>query len=275
MSKFAELIQAAIESLTTTAIDGSYSATETETRNYPRPAALSVETTNGNVTVSGEAREDVEVVVTKRGTDEEALQRARAVASGGDDEPLTLRAEFDGSASNVAADFEVRLPADVPVESIQTKNGSVELLDATGDARLETLNGSVTAERVDGYLDLRTKNGGITAREVTGVDHAESANGGIELELDDLRTDASVETKSGSVTIRAGHGLDADVTLTTSLGSIDAPLLGGSSSGLGTLEVAGTVGEGGHQLRVGTKLGSIEFRERESVRERESGTVPN
>lgn len=262
MSQFTTLLRNAVDSITSATVDGSYSVTETETRNYPAPPALSVETTNGTVTVSGEAREDVAVTVTKRATDEQSLEAARAVTSGGDDEPLALRADHGGSPSDVAIDFEVALPADVPVETLEANNGSVELRDATGDARLETTNGTVTAERVDGYLDLRTKNGEVTARDVTGIDRAESTNGRVEVEIDDLRADASIETTSGSVTVLAGEELDADVRLTTSLGDIDAPALDGSASGLGKLAVSGTVGDGGHRLTVGTKIGSVDFERR-------------
>lgn len=261
MSQLTNLIQTAVETIVNASLDASYSVTETETRTFPDPSSVSVETTNGSVTVRGEDRDDVEVVVTKRATDEDALRRTRVVASGGDGDPLTLRTDYDGSSNGTAVEFDVAVPTDVPVDRVETKNGSVELRDATGDAQLETVNGGITAERIDGYLDLRTKNGEITVRECTGVDRAESTNGGIELEVDDVRTDASVETKSGSVTVLAGPEFDADVRLSTSLGDIDAPALGQSSSGLGKLTVTGTLGEGGHRLRVRTKLGSVEFRQ--------------
>lgn len=259
-------VRTAIDSIVSTGLDGSYSATETETRHFDTPSSLAVETTNGGVTVRGEDRDDVEVLITKRATDEQVLQRADVAASGGDGEPLSLRTEYDGPPGDVAVGFDIALPTDVPVASVRTKNGSVELYDATGDAELATENGAVTAERVDGYLDLRTKNGEITAREVTGVDRAESVNGSIELAFADLRTGASVGTKSGSVTVLAARSLDADVTLSTAMGSIDAPVLGESSSGLGKLLVSGTVGAGGHSLDVRTTLGSVEFRESGTAR---------
>jgi DUF4097 and DUF4098 domain-containing protein YvlB len=268
MSQFTSLVRTAVESIASVGIGGTYSVTRRETRHFPSPAALSVETTNGGITVRGEDRDDVAVTVTKRATSEAALDGARPVASGGGDDPLALRADHDGSPSDVAIDVEVALPADVPVESVETTNGGIELRDVTGDADAATKNGSVTAERVDGYLDLRTKNGGITAREVTGIDRAESKNGGIELAFADLRTDATVETRSGSVTVRAPRSLDADVRLSSTLGSIDAPLLGESASDVGESTVSGTVGAGGHRLDVGTKLGSVEFAERSSESDR-------
>lgn len=273
MSQLSNLVETVVDAVTTGGADGSYDVTETETRTYAAPPALAVETTNGSVTVRGEDRDDVAVVVTKRAPDEDALRRARAVASGGGDRPLSLRAEFDGTASDVAVDFEVALPSDAPVESVETSNGSIELRDATGDARLTTTNGSITAERVDGPLDLRTRNGRVTVRECSGVDRAASTNGSVELELDALRGDATAETTSGSVTILAGPGLDADVTCTTTLGSVDAPTLSGSASSLGKSSVSGRLGEGGNRLDVETTLGSIEVRTRETGTDRRSATV--
>lgn len=299
MSRLATLVSAFVDQVASGT--GDLTATDTETRTYPAPAALSLETKNGAVSVRGEDRDDVRVTVTKRATDEATLDSVRVVASGGgegSDEPLALRAEYDDCHGRAVVDLDVTVPRDVPVASVVTKNGTIEVEGATGDADLVTKNGAVevadhdgdvevnakngaidaadvtgdlavaakngrvTVERLGGFLDTRTKNGSVEGRDVAGVDRAESKNGSIDLDVDAVRGDATVATKSGSISVRVGPALDADVMLATNMGSIDAPAIGASASGLGRVERRGTLGDGGPRLTVESEVGSIELTRR-------------
>ncbi len=293
MSRLATLVSTFVDQVASGT--GDLTATDTETLTYPAPTALSLETKNGAVSVRGQDRDDVRVTVTKRATDETTLDSVRVVVSGGGDEPLALRAEYDDRRGRAVVDLDVTVPRDVPVASVVTKNGTIEVKGATGDADLVTKNGAVevadhdgdvevnakngaidaadvtgdlavaakngrvTVERLGGVLDTRTKNGSVEGRDVAGVDRAESKNGSIDLDVDAVRGDATVATKSGSISLRAGPALDADVTLATSMGSIDAPAIGASASGLGRVERHGTLGDGGPRLTVESEVGSIEL----------------
>lgn len=297
MSRLATLVSTLVDSLPTAS--GDLAATETETRTYPAPSALSVSTKNGAVSVRGEDRDDAEVTATKRATDDATLDSVEVVASGGGDEPLHLTAEYDDSLGRAAVDFDVAVPREVPVESVATKNGRIELVDATGDARLESKNGAVevtdhdgdvevdakngavnaegvtgdltvaatngrvSVEGLDGFLDAETKNGSIDARDLGGLDRAESKNGSVDVDVDAIVGDAVVTTKSGSVTVRAAPDLDADVTLSTTVGGIDAPAIGESAGGVGGSEVQGRLGDGGPLLFAESTVGSVELVRRE------------
>lgn len=294
MSRLATLVSTLVDGLT----DGDLTATETETRTYPAPAALALQTRNGGIVVRGEDRDDVAVMITKRATDEATLDGVRVVESGGGDEPLALRAEHDDNRGRAVVDLEVAVPHDVPLASAATKNGGVEVEATTGDAELTTKNGGVevtghggdldvttkngsvaaadvagdlavatkngrvSVDGLGGFLDARTKNGSVDGRSVTGLDRAESKNGSVDLDVDALRGDATVATKAGSVSLAVGPDLDADVTLATNLGSIDAPAVGVSAAGLGKLERRGTLGDGGPLLTVESRMGSVELTRR-------------
>ena len=62
--------------------------------------------------------------------------------------------------------------------------------------------------------------------------------------------------------LQVGPAFDADISLATDIGSIDAPAIGESAGGLGSVEVAGTLGDGGPRLTVESDVGSIELTRR-------------
>jgi DUF4097 and DUF4098 domain-containing protein YvlB len=297
VSRLATIVSAFVDQVSSGV--GDLTAVDTETLTHSAPAALAVETRNGEISVRGEDRDDVRATVTKRATDDATLDSVRVVASGGGDDPLALRVEHDDSRGLAVVDVEVAVPRDVPLASAATKNGRVEVEATTGDADLVTKNGGIEIADHDGSVEVTAKNGSVEARDVTGdlavaaknggvavhglggsldartkngsvegrvsgLDRAESKSGSIDLDVAALRGDATVATKAGSIDLRVGPDLDADVTLATSTGSIDASAIGASASGLGSVERHGTLGDGGPRLTVESAVGSIEFRRSES-----------
>lgn len=275
--------------------DLHYSITETKTLHLDRPDALVVDGENGDVSIQSAERDDVAVEVTRRADSQADIERIGVESSGGGDAPLRLAVVRENDTDG-AVDLSITVPEGVPVErvvtvngrieatgvevahaetdngsvelsdvtteTVETRNGSVTLTDATGDARIETRNGSITAERVDGFLDLSTANGSVTLRDVTGVDGIETNAGSIDAEVASIRGDTTIQSRVGSVDVRAGPDLDADVTLTTNLGRIDAPAFDADGAGAGKVATDGVLGDGGDggdDLRVETRLGKIEF----------------
>jgi hypothetical protein len=86
----------------------------------------------------------------------------------------------------------------------------------------------------------------------------ETKNGAIDVEFLDLRDDATIRTATGRIDLALDPTIDLDLVCETNVGSIDAPVLHRSSSGIGTTTVAGTLGEGGPELFVEANVGSIE-----------------
>jgi hypothetical protein len=258
-------------------VGGRTEVTETETRRYDRPAALAVETRNGTVTVTGEDRDDVECDVTWRAADRAAIERARLAETGGGEDALSLRVQT-ADGDDVTAALDLRVPADLDVDRVQTANGRVDLrgtagdctvettngsvavTDHAGDCTVETTNGSVTLQAVSGYVDLASTNGSIEARTIGGLDGARTVNGRIDAAVPALRGDATVETRTGSVVLRVAPDLDAALSCTTNLGSIDAPVVPAAGPGLGSVSASGTLGTGEHALAVESAVGSIEVR---------------
>jgi DUF4097 and DUF4098 domain-containing protein YvlB len=290
MANASKLVET-ITTLATKVADGgvtvgtTYDIEETETRTFPRPDALTVEGVNGTITLQrrGDAEdvpqrsdtEEIHVEVTKRAKDEADLDSLRLDASGGEEAPLALAVVHEDDADG-AVDLVVTLPEGVAVERAEmknggieaegvqiahatTKNGGVTIRDGVGDTTLRTTNGKISVDGLDGYVDAETTNGAITVRGATGVDRTEATNGGIDVDVNEIRQDTVIESRTGRVEVHPGPDLDADVSLRTNMGSIESSVFEKNAAGLGTLRTGGVVGDGGHDLRIETRVGKIEF----------------
>lgn len=269
---------------------GSETHETTETHEFDRPSSLAVETTNGSLTLTAHDESNVVVEAHKRGDSERELANARVVAGGTD--PLSVEVERDGG-SDATVSLTVAVPTDLPIEraattngsveatgvtlrGVETTNGGVELTDTTGPLSVSSTNGGVTVDGVDGDAELSTTNGGVEVSSVDGTVTAETDAGSITVReaaaIGDVRTragkidavvraidgDTAVESTAGSVRLRAGPELDAEVRVSSSVGGVTAPGLSGSDGIVGGA-ASGQVGDGGPTLTVSTQVGSVAF----------------
>ncbi|MFW5919053.1 MAG: DUF4097 family beta strand repeat-containing protein [Halanaeroarchaeum sp.] len=264
MNRLDRVVSEFVDYVTSSAVDGTYSVAETETRHFDAAPELAVAATNGSIEVRSEDRADVVADVTWRARNRSALDSTRLVAAGSDDEALSLAVERDSGTSDVAVDLSIVVPETTAVGTLQTINGSITLADARGAPTLSTKNGSITVDGVDGALDCSALNGEIAVRRSPGVRSVETKNGAIDVELLDLRDHVTIRTTTGRIDLALDPSVDVDLVCETNLGSIDAPVLHRSSSGIGTTTVAGTLGNGGPELFVEANVGSIEVTALES-----------
>ncbi|MFC4358862.1 DUF4097 family beta strand repeat-containing protein [Halobium salinum] len=259
-----------VTALAETAMEESYRHTREERLSFDALAALSLATRNGRIHVRGEDRDDLRVDVTKHAREEADLDRIEVVAEAGsgaaagagdapgdDGDSLALRVEHPPGVRDVAVDLDVALPRGTALTTVETENGRVDVADVTGDVVVRTKNGRVDLRDVEGYPSVETGNGAVKLAGTTGVDRVTTSNGSVDAEIRSIRGDALVETTNGRVVVRLGPTLDAEVVATSSVGSVDAGPLGGSARGVGGQRVAGTVGDGGHELGVRTDVGSV------------------
>lgn len=262
----------------------------TETHEFDRPAALTVETDAGGLTLQTHDAERVVVEAHKRGDSQRELDDARVVGEGTD--PLAVRIRREGGTDATVA-LTVSVPADLTVERAATTNGAVEatgvsprevdttngavtVTDATGSLTVDSTNGGVTLDGVEGDVAVSTTNGGVQAEGVAGTATVETVAGGVTLReidaLGDVATsagqieavvpaihgDTTVESTAGGVRLSPGPELDADVEISSAVGSVTAPALSGES-GLVGASASGVVGDGGPTLTVTTRAGSVAF----------------
>lgn len=144
--------------------------------------------------------------------------------------------------NDVQVDFFVRVPAGVRLAG-HSANGNIEADGLSSDVLAETVNGNVRIW-TGGFAQASTVNGSITGR----------------LGSNSFDDDVAFETVNGSITVEMPDGLDADFRATTVNGSIDSDFQILVTGKISRQSVEGTIGSGGHQLRLSTVNGSIRLR---------------
>ena len=150
---------------------------------------------------------------------------------------------MNANHNDVQVEFHVRVPAGVRFTA-RTVNGGVDAESLDGDVEAYTVNGKIRVG-TEGAAQARTVNGSIVASfgntAWTGTHEFSTVNGGIRLNLPS-RVDADVNASTVN-----GH-IDTDFPLTV-------------HGSFGGRNVRGTIGNGGHDLKLNTVNGSIELRQ--------------
>jgi lia operon protein LiaG len=148
--------------------------------------------------------------------------------------------------------------------SIDTGSGSVEVAEARGDdLSIDTGSGGVRLSGVTvRRLNIDTGSGdvdgsGIEADALT----IDTGSGEVEFSLTRAARDIEVDTGSGDVTIAVPDGLDAEVALETSSGSIEVDFAM-QIQRWERDEVRGVIGNGAGRLHIDTGSGDITIRKR-------------
>jgi len=225
---------------------------ETHEMAYPvNPGArISLENINGDITVSGGSGSQVEIVAHKKAGTQEYLDDMKIVVEADQDYVRieTRHPKREGSwfkwnhdASGSVA-YELSVPADVTLDTIETINGDVTIRAVSGTVKAGTVNGSLEIENLVGDVSLETVNGSISA------------------EFDALsgsqRVDA--ETVNGKIALRLPEEASARVTAETVNGSIDCDDFGlKPEKGFVGRDLSGDIGGGDARISLDTVNGSI------------------
>lgn len=146
-----------------------------------------------------------------------------------------------GGRSDMAVDMGIAIPRDVKLQ-VETVNGSLIIGGATGAIHASTVNGDIAL--------------GAHGREL----HASTVNGGISARLDDVAPDASIhfETVNGNVTLELPPAANADVDMSTAVGSLQNTLRFTSASPSDNpKELHGVLGSGGGSIHLETVHGKV------------------
>lgn len=255
---------AAVAGLAGCTLPGTSSTTESDTRtlDVPDGTPIAVTNQNGRVAVDTHDADAPELTVTKRSSFDGDRFDEVAVETGIDDGTYSVAVRYDSNAARtrVSVTIDLSVPAEQPVTRARTANGEVAVEDTTGDLIAVSQNGSVDVAGIDGYVTARTANGSVDVVDVTGLDGAQSSNGSVDVEIPAIRDDTLVRTGNGSIDANLGPDLDADLTASTSVGSIDVEDVPFSESDISNREVTGLLGDGGPTLSIRAGNGSIDLR---------------
>ena len=230
----------------------------------PAGAPLRVTNRNGDVRIEDGGGDTATLEIRKSTRYGADLFDQVTVRTGVEDEQFHVETIDDTTAPNRGFEpgvaLTLYLPADVPVDSVRTDNGDVQVVDISGDATLRTTNGDVRADGVDGFLTLHSGNGDLTTRSITGLDGARTINGDIDVAIPSIRGDTRIETTNGDVRVAVPEDLDAVVELRTTNGDVGVSGLDFERSVDRSRRIRGTLGSGGDELTAVSTNGDVRVR---------------
>lgn len=168
---------------------------------------VSLQNVNGNVTISGWDRNEVQIDAVKKADSQEKLSEATIeVDASGDAVRIRTRYPEHRNNNNPATvTYELHVPRAARLDGIDLVNGSLEISEASGDIKTSLVNGSTTAHDLAGRAELSAVNGSIKAyyRSLSNVSEIrlKSVNGTIRLGLPaSPNADVTVSTVDGGIT---------------------------------------------------------------------------
>ena len=218
-------------------------------------ARISLENINGDIRISGGSGDTVKVIARKKAGEQEYLDDLKIVVEADDDYVRieTRHPKSDGSWFNWGKDssgsvsYELTVPRDVNLDTIETVNGDVEIDSVSGKVKSSTVNGSLNVSGLESDVDLETVNGSIKADfEALGDGqrvNADAVNGKILLILPpNASARINAETVNGSI-VADDFGLEPE-------------------KGFVGRDLSGEIGGGDARITLDTVNGSIKVRKK-------------
>jgi hypothetical protein len=155
----------------------------------------------------------------------------------------------------------VQVPRSVRVGA-HSVNGAVSVRDVGTEVKASTVNGGVRVRNATGPVRATTVNGGVDVTTTAGPVTAETVNGNVDARMASLQgdDDMTFKTVNGSVSIYVPARFDATFRFDTVHGGIDSDFPMTLSGRWGPRHAAGTIGNGGRDIRASSVNGSIELR---------------
>jgi DUF4097 and DUF4098 domain-containing protein YvlB len=226
--------------------------TETEEFTYSIDDAgrISLENINGDISVIGGSGNEVHITAYKKAENQEYLDKIEIDISAESDHIRieTRHPEKEGfswswgDSHGGSVRYELSVPANVELDTIETVNGGVDISGVSGAVKAETVNGDLQVSGLTANVNLDTVNGTIKA------------------EFDQLSSGqkVSAEAVNGKIVIRLPADASAKVNAETINGSIDADDFGlKPEKGFVGRDLDGVIGDGGARLSLDTVNGSI------------------
>jgi DUF4097 and DUF4098 domain-containing protein YvlB len=188
---------------------------------------------NGNVRITSWEEPRVSVKATKKvwATSEEKAKeyakevRIRIEKVGDTIEIVTEhpKGRRPRSIRKASVTYNVTMPKKANLDASST-NGSITIVEITGEISAKTTNGSISIRGCEGKLVAKTTNGGVNMKEVSGNVEAKTVNGGILVRSATLDGESRFKTTNGSIELQIGEGRSAPLTASTTNGSITVGL---------------------------------------------------
>ncbi|HUK91969.1 MAG TPA: DUF4097 family beta strand repeat-containing protein [Blastocatellia bacterium] len=238
-----------------------------------------VHSSSGNVHVSGYDGQDIVVTAYKEGRDRDWV----SIADHSDASHIDISSEHP-RRNNVHASvrFEVEVPrsqtyefsnistssGDVRVSSITGKliahssSGNVTVADVSGAVNATSSSGNVSVTNAQGDVNANSSSGNVGVNNARGEVSARTSSGDVEVRISQLKPGASYDfgTSSGNVTVSVPAALDAEVSMSTSSGSVNCDFPITVQGKLSPHRIHGVIGGGSGKIRMESSSGNVTLR---------------
>ena len=236
---------ACLSALLALAISASAQVTQEFHRTVPLSSngRVSLENINGNVTITGWERNEVQIDAVKKARDQQKLDEARIEVEAGSDSVQIKTKYPEGRTNNNPATvtYELHVPRLARLDHINLVNGSLEVSQVSGEIDANLVNGKTDIRDFSARLNVSAVNGGITAtyRSLDNVKEIrlKSVNGPIDLGLP-----ASPNAEVSASTVNGGISTDFPL-------QVKGKFMG--------RRIDGTLGNGGTRIELSNVNGSI------------------
>lgn len=179
----------------------------------------------------------------------------------------------------VSVNYDIKVPFNVVVKSVQTSNGAIDLEKTQGDSEVrtsngtieiegsegdidaDTSNGSIEIEDVKGYVRAHTSNGSISVEDTTGIIELETSNGTIDAEVWEVGENGTrLRTSNGAIKVKIDPSLNIDLEAITSNGKISVEDLEVVVKEISKTALRGKLGNGGKRISCRTSNGAIKLK---------------
>jgi len=225
---------------------------------------LTLENTNGSVTVRSWDRDEVRI---------EAIKKVKARSSRDAKDYMKrvrIRVDYNPDEINIEADYPRRSGGGGGLLSWLfggRRTPSVTItytitVPKKADLDIDTTNGSVSISEVNGRIIAESTNGKLKIEEVRGSIDAHTTNGGIHAEVTDFsdNDDVYLKTVNGHITLYLPRDVEADVSASTVNGGIDTRFPLTVTGRWGPKKLNGTLNGGGGEIELRTVNGGIDIK---------------
>lgn len=168
---------------------------------------VSLSNVNGNVTITGWDRNEVQIDAVKKADSQQKLSEAVIEVDASSDS-VRIKTKYPEHRNNnnpASVTYDLHVPKAARLDAIDLVNGSLEVSQVSGEISTSLVNGKTTVHDLAGTANLSAVNGTINAyyRSLDGVSEIKlkSVNGAIRLGLPSSpNADVSVSTVNGGIT---------------------------------------------------------------------------
>jgi len=251
--QFTVFLLLCLATLCTTSLSASQELERAWYGRYPFPVggSIAVENVQGEISVVGWDRAEVEITAAKIGTgQDDHLDDVRVVTEVGF-QTLMFRTVYPAHMEKpVRVNYRLRVPRQIRLAS------------------LRTLEGNIAVHNVEGSVDARTLSGNIEQMGITGRVTARTITGSILVSLRALPAGTApllLDTVNGNVDLLLPPRPNADLELSTVAGAIQGNYAFQVSSTPGDSTRRTRLGLGGVTISLRTVRGSIRVAERDDL----------